>query len=288
MSEATEESNAWAEIANEVYSDSSIEVDNSVTQTQQPVTQETQQDIDPNKEEQVIDDPWSSVPEVLKSEFEGLKSKLSQFENIEYRLKQAESRVGSVVNELSAAKKAAEATKNAPSAKQIEAAQYNSADWDELKADFPEWADATENRLAAQRSEILSQMPDIGTFKSQLQEEYDGKLGDIRNEMLGSVVSLKHKDWQSTVAQEDFTKWFNETGQSDSWNPTDIINTLDNWAEYKKAQKSPDDIIAERKARLEQSQTQKSSAAPTRREKSEEDMTADELRQLIAREIWQT
>ena len=175
-----------------------------------------------------------------------------------------------MLNELHASKEAAKATANAPTKEQIEKAAADSRDWAALKEDFPEWTQATENKLAAERAEILRQMPDVSSIRGESE----------------TIVSVKHPKWIETINSPDFVQWHAQSGKKDSENPIEVISILDEFTEFKKNQKAPRDIADERKKRLEASQTTPGQKiAPA---KSEADMSESEIRASMAKQIWAT
>ena len=220
------------------------------------------------------DDPWENVPGVIKEELEGLRGKLSNFEQIEYRLKQAESRLGGVLNELHAAKEAANQVSDAPSAKQIKDAAGNQESWDALKEDFSEWAEAIEYKIATANADILSKIP-----------KYEAPDNDaLRIEFIGGIVSTKHENWEQIRDEPEFNQWREANNRPDSWNPIHIIKMLDDYQEYKAGLRSPKEILASRKQRLDSAEIVK--GKPIRTIKSEDDMSIEEIRQLEAERIW--
>lgn len=231
-------------------------------------------------------DPWAGVPPALREQFEGMQSKLQGMEKLEFRVKQAESRVGSVQNELHAAREAAKAVANAPSKEQIAEASASQGEWDQLKQDFPEWTKATEGRIAAERAEILKNMPDIQKVRSEIQAEADKRLYETRVELGADIVAMKHPDFRKTQATPDFQQWFSENNRQDSDKPLEIIAIFDDYAAHIASRKSVKEIEAERQQRLEASQTTPGRRVPS--VKSEADMTPSEIRAAIARQTWNT
>jgi hypothetical protein len=231
-------------------------------------------------------DPWAGVPSALREEVEGLRAKVKGLDTIDFRLKQTESRLGSVQNELHAAKEAAKAVANAPSNAQIAEAAASQGEWNELKEQFPEWTKATEGRLAAERAEILKQLPNTQALRDEIKAESNTELEKVKLEMVGHVVALKHPNWREVNDSAEFKQWNAENGNRDSFSPIEVIAILDDFAAYKATRKSPKEIAAERKERLELSQTTEGRRLPPT--KSEADMTEAELRAAVAKQVWGT
>jgi len=273
-----------AAIANEVFGDQPAEQSPEVIQPEvvkdagQPVIDST---ATPEAKEV---DPWAGVPTALREQFEGMQAKLQSLEKFDYRLKQAESRVGSVQNELHAAREAAKAVTNAPSKEQIADASASQADWDQLKEDFPEWTKAIGGRIAAERAEILKSMPDINKARSEIQADYDKKLVVTQARLGGDIVAMKHPEWRKTQTSPDFQQWFVENKKEDSLVPAEIIKLFDDYEAHIANRKSVAEIEAERQKRLEASQSTPGRRLPAA--KSQADMTPSELRAEIARQTW--
>lgn len=225
-------------------------------------------------------DPWAGLPSALRQEFEGMRAKISQTEALEMRVKQAERRLGTVQNELHAAKETAKTVASAPTAEQIAATAQTQKDWDEVKENFPELAKATESRLAAEREETRKLIPDTATVRRQIAEELDG----ARTEMAGNFVALKHPDWVDVRESKDFKEWNEKQGVRDSMNPIEVIAILDDYKQHKAVQKTPKQIEAERQQRLEQSQS--TEGRNIKAPKSEADMSPVELRAHLAKQVW--
>ncbi len=248
--------------------------------------EEVAPEIETSEAEPEVVDPWSGLPDVVKQEIEGLRSKVSVLDQIEYRLKQAESRVGGLTNELHAAKEASKQVSEAPTAKQIAESSGTQEAWDALKDDFPEWAEATNFRLAAQRAEIVELIPDVEKLLEQAGQVSDKAIVDLKEELNETLVEIRHPDWLETINTEAFNKWWSGQGKKDAYNARGTIKILDEYVEYRASLPSAKDTLKERKQRLGNAELNhnKTRVAPA---KSEDDMTTEELRASIAAKYWQ-
>ncbi|MDD5526600.1 MAG: hypothetical protein PHE11_04255 [Candidatus Omnitrophica bacterium] len=221
-------------------------------------------------------DPWAGVAPALREQMEGMSQRLSSLDEITNRLKTAEGRVSALQSEL--AKKATQDVKKtpgaAPSAAQVDAAATD-AEWEELKEDFPEWANALERRIAATNESVRSL---ISKEQARMTEEVERR-----------IVSIKHPGYQKTIQDPDFKTWFQAQPAefqklANSMKADDAITVLDGYAAARG--KGPS-RIQDRKKRLQEAATipKGSQQAPI---KSEADMTEAELRKKIASEIWET
>jgi len=261
------------------------------------------------KESPKQEDPWAGVNPALKVEFEGLKSKAAEFDKVFDRLKQAEKRIGSITNQLSEAQKVStEAAKKkdttpAPTKEEIDAAAQSTELWEQLKEDYPQWAEAIDKRLAAERAAIQKE---LGVTKS-LQEEVKAlkeagfsqeKIQEIQVGFAKQLVEVHYPGWEKTVAGKEFTDWIatqpdEVKAKCGTWNAADAIYVLDlfdgrenNGGEEPGAKpRTASEIAQERRKRLAKSETP--SAGRVRQPaKRPDDMTDAEYRQHIATQIY--
>ena len=223
------------------------------------------------------DDPWAGVAPALREQMEGMSQRLSSLDEITARLKTAEGRVSALQSEL--AKKATQDVRKtpgaAPSAAQVDAASTD-AEWEELKEDFPEWANALERRIAATNESVRSL---ISKEQARMTEEVEKR-----------IVSIKHPGYQKTIQDPDFKTWFQAQPAefqklANSMKADDAITVLDGYAAARG--KGPS-RIQDRKKRLQEAATIPKGSQQQAPIKSEADMTEAELRKKIASEIWET
>lgn len=236
------------------------------------------------EEPKVEKDPWEGVPTALKEEVIGLRTKVAGLDDMSFRLKQTESRLGGVLNDLHAAKEAAKTVSKAPTKEQIDRAASDQGEWDALKEDFPEWTKATDARIAAERAEILRLIPDAQAIREEMKTAQGTELEKLKTEFSETLVSMRHPDWKTVQATEEFKKWHEQVGGKNSFNPLEVAAIFDEFKEYQTKHKSSATIQAERKQRLELSQTTPGHNLPP--VKSQADMSASELRASIAKQVW--
>src|SRR5674476_1457225 len=108
-------------------------------------------------------DAPATVPEPVKPPtVDPVKKLADKFEKLEVRTRNAEGHIGGLnhqqkllqENLQAASNKAATQVTSAPTQAQVTEAATNPAEWDALKADFPEWSTATEKFLDAKLSKI--------------------------------------------------------------------------------------------------------------------------------------
>ena len=236
---------------------------------------------------QVVDeppppDPWEGVNPALKQAFDAMSARVETLQTAETRLKQAESRIGAITNELSAAKKAATEVKDAPSAAQMAAAAESDEKWENLKKDFPEWAEAFDGRFDKKLTAKVNEL------RAELKEELKG--GAKVENLEIRLLNIAKPNWKKTVASPEWKEWIAKQPperaalvQSDV--AEDAISLISDFEEtFKAPQKTASEIAAERKQRMKTAVLpQGGKAAPV---KSQADMNGAELRANIGKEVF--
>lgn len=250
----------------------------------------------------VKEDPWAGVSPTLKKEFEDLKTKANGVDAMADRLKQAESRIGSITNQLHDEKKAADSVKlqnqaSAPTKEQIAAAAKTDEEWDALKEEFPVWGSAVEKKFASERASTLEEIKALKSEIATLKQsgapsgETDQKIEGVKIDLAKQMVSLQHPGWEQVVKTPEFSAWLTAQPvdvkqKCESWNIVDAVSVLTAFDESKSGGKrSAAEITAERKERLNKSQNL-SSGRVRQSAKLPDDMTDDEFRKEAAKEIW--
>lgn len=276
MEESREEQEYREQLAAELWEDGE--------RAEFPAEQEEQQ-AEPEAAPEA--DPWEGVPAALKQTLEALQSKVSAIDTIGNEVKQWSGRVGAIQRELqlqrNAAEQAAKTVSEAPTKQQMAEAAQDDEAWSELKDEFPEWADALEKRTGklekkfSEQIESLRQQQPQAPDLSALRREYDQKL-----------LTIKHPSWQQLVASPEYNEWLNKQPQDvrqkalESTDALECIEVLDQFI----AAKSPvKDVVDKRKERLASSVSAPSGGRPVR-SKSIDDMTPEEYREHVAKQIW--
>lgn len=266
------------EVAEKIWNEEEIDPRPEETPEPEPEPEkEPEKEPEPEPKEDPPD-PWHGTSPALKE----------TLEKIDYRLKQTESRIGSIQNEAHAAKEVE--VKDAPTEKQVEKSSESEEEWEELKESFPEWAKAIEGKQKQLSAELSEKLPE------QIKTHVDAGLDAIRTEFEkrsmdseARMLSRAHKDWKSTITTDGYRNWLSLQPQEvkslvGSPYATDAIDVLDKY-EASKSKKTPTEISEDRKERLKKSETTETThkeKAP----KSEADMTEAELRKKIANEVW--
>lgn len=159
-------------------------------------------------------DPYEGLSPAVRAKLErldALEAQVAQLPDLVNHVKRTEGRVAGVQRELEAAKAAAKTVTTGPTQAQIDAAKVSTEKWNTLKADFPEWANATEEFVAAKLASLPPQGEQFDPARvDQLIEE---RLKAVRAETAAAVevakVEGKYADWQNIVQTAEFKTWFN-------------------------------------------------------------------------------
>lgn len=240
------------------------------------------------EQEEAPADPWADVPEAVKNTLQGINSKLQGLDRMDMRLKQAESRLGSMANEFYNAKKAADKVDDAPTKKEMAAAAENQESWDALKEDFPEWADALEAGIKTKTADMDKTITELRGQIQQLshQPNNEPEIQELKRQIAIMPLATKHPDWEQVKDSAPFQAWLAAQPQNIQH---DALANPDPMAAAKvldlfKKNKPKSDVSKNRKARLEQSQEVRGKAPP--KSAAEADMTEAEYRKRLKKELW--
>lgn len=220
------------------------------------------------------EDPWAGVDPALKKAFEEMSQEVTTLKAAETRLKQAELRIGAITQELHVAKQAI------PSAEQMAEAIESDEKWDDLKKDFPEWAEAFDSRFDRKLNTALS------TLKTKI-DALKGQ-GATTEEIEKRLLSFAKPKWKETIASTEWKEWLaaqpsEVTALTESDAAADAVQVLNAFEEATK-QKTATEIAAERKKRIKTAiLPEGGKAIPL---KSEADMNGAELRATIGKEVY--
>lgn len=242
---------------------------------------------------QIEDQPQEAQPEQVADPLAGLpeavRAKLAQIDQLAqanaqllHHVRTAEGRVAAMQREFQQAKVAQQsvAPQQAPSQGQIASAAKNPEKWEQLKQDFPEWAGAMEEYVAAKLGAVQPSAP--GLTPEQVQQLVEQRAAATKAEMTTAIeearIEGKYEDWKATVATPDFAQWFALQAPevrvlAESPRARDAIRMLDLFHEAKRV--SAKEIKQERGARLAAAATVRPGQTPPPR--SLDDMSPEEL-----------
>lgn len=251
-------------------------------EAQEPQAQEASADGQEPAEEPAPADPLAGLPEEVKAAL----GKISQLEQANAQLlhhvKTAEGRVAAMQREFAQARAAQQsvAPQDAPTQGQMSAAAKNPEKWEQLKQDFPEWAGAMEEYVAAKLGSVKPAAPglDPQAVAAYVQQQVSQTKAEMARTIEEARIEGKYDDWKNTVNSTDFVQWF--TVQSpevqalaNSTSARDAIRMLDLFHDTKK--RSATEIRQERGARLAAAATVRPGQTPP--PKTLDDMSPAEL-----------
>lgn len=239
------------------------------------------------KQPEPEEDPYAGMSPALRARFEALEARAAQAEQIPQlfqHVKTAEGRVAAIQRELDSAKAAAKATGNGPSQAQIQAAAQSTDKWDSLRADFPEWADATEQFVKASLQGVSAKQVE-GLTPAQVEamvgERLTAERAATQRAIEEAKVEGKYGDWKAVINTPQFVDWYSKQaadvkalGASDAGR--DAIRLLDT---YHAAVAAPAAVVQEsRQAKLAAAvNTRPSASAPV----------AKTVDQMSPKELWE-
>ena len=233
------------------------------------------------------------LPEELQNQISAMSNKLNNLDAIANRLKQAESRLGAMQNEFYAAKKEAEQRKvegeKTPSKEEMAAASGSKEAWEDLKEEFPEWAEAFQYRIDKAIAGIKPAeqiTPEIETLKQTVQSLNQQAI--TPQALQKELLSFKYPGWEKVIQSNDYKIWLqsqpDDIKQKALYGQTAqeagvVLNAFHRFKQRTNKKQTAS------QARLQQAMNpQTGGRAP--KLKSEKDMTEEELRAKIAAEVW--
>lgn len=193
-------------------------------------------------------DPWEGVPAIVRQTLESISGKVGAVDALRRDVASNNGRLqrfqDQVLAGAAAATKAAGAA--APTASQMAAAAKSTAKWEQQKADFPEWADALEERLAAERADITAKLPqstqiDVDSIRESVLNEVQSSQDDVINQARRLArLDLKYETWDKDVKSKDFQDWHKSQppevqALAASNDADDAMSMLDKFYQHRKA-----------------------------------------------------
>ena len=251
-----EAQNLWNEEASKLTAgDDSLAVDPIATA---PETPQAELQLEPEQEE----DPYAGLSPTLRAKLAQIDELAQANAQLLHHVKTTEGRVAAMQREAQQARQVA--IQDAPSQTAIASAAKNPEKWDQLKQDFPEWAGAMEEYVAAK----------IGTQQAGLTPEQVSQLvahqvSQTKAEMMANIeearIEGKYEDWKTTVNTPEFAAWFavqsfDVKALAESPQSKDAIKMLDMFSDSRT--RSASDIRQERGARLAAAATTRPGQTP--------------------------
>lgn len=137
---------------------------------------------------------------------------LSRFDKLEQRTRNTEGHIGGlnhnlkqVTETLAASKAAAQHVSDAPTQTQVKEAMANPKEWDALKGDFPEWANATEKLMESKLSQVGNQ-GNVDAVRREV-ESIRGETAAVRKEIAESALDAAFPGWMDDINTPEFGTW---------------------------------------------------------------------------------
>ena len=215
----------------------------------------------------------------LFAKIDSLAEKVGTIESYGERIQQTEHRIGALTNVAANAKTQEDATlkrelEEQKAAKKIEA----DASWEEYQKEFPDMAKAVSGKLNEGLSEIES-------LKSKLESVPAGENLEVR------LTTLLHPDWKTVVKSDDYKAWLGgqpkdiQTKAKFGQTADEAVYVLNKFKS--KGGLTPGQLETSRRNRLESLSTDKrSKTTQSTRQKTEAEMSEEELRESVRREVF--
>lgn len=170
-------------------------VEKSVEQVEATPTEEVKPPVEPD----------------LKAEIASLREKVSVLDKLPEQLRNIHGHIGNLNSQLRTALATAKAVEStggeAPTKEQLESASSSTSRWKQLKEDFPDWADALDERFAALQAAMPKAFDPQG-LKSELDTTVTQRIDQsVATARQLAVVDMKHPDWEETVKTPQFEAW---------------------------------------------------------------------------------
>jgi len=251
-----EAQNLWNEEASKLAAgDDSLAVDPIATA---PETPQAELQLEPEQEE----DPYAGLSPTLRAKLAQIDELAQANAQLLHHVKTTEGRVAAMQREAQQARQVA--VQDAPSQTAIASAAKNPEKWDQLKQDFPEWAGAMEEYVAAK---IGTQQ--AGLTPEQVSQLVQQQVSQSKAEMIANIeearIEGKYEDWKTTVNTPEFVAWFavqsfDVKALAESPQSKDAIKMLDMFSDSRT--RSASDIRQERGARLAAAATTRPGQTP--------------------------
>lgn len=234
------------------------------------------------------EDPLAGLPQAVRDKLAQIDQLAQANAQLLHHVKTAEGRVAAMQREFQQARAAQQsvAPNEAPSQGQMSAAAKNPEKWEQLKLDFPEWAGAMEEYVAAKLGSVQPQQPglDPRAVAMFVQQQVAQTKAEMARTLEEARIEGKYEDWKQTVNTTEFAQWFTVQppevrALADSAAARDAIRMLDMFHQAKS--RSATGIKQERGARLAAAATTRPGQTPP--PKTLEDMSPEELWNYEAR-----
>ena len=273
-----EEANKSAEEKLETSPDDSEE-----TVVAEEPQEEEPKEVEAKAEEEQPADPFDGLPDAVKEKLLKIDDLEKSNQQLIHHVKTAEGRVAAMQRETEIAKRVKDevAKKDSPSQKEITTASKNPEKWDNLKEDFPEWAEAMEEFVSSKLGSSQQQGSTIDPkqIEGYVNNQIRATQSQLTRRIEEATLDGRHPSWRDDVKGSDFNNWLTNQGNevrvlADSQNAKDAIRMMDLF--YESKTRPADTIKQSRSKRLAKAATP-DNRNQTPPPKSLEDMTPEQL-----------
>lgn len=250
---------------------------------QQSAEPETQPKSEPEPQSEQPADPLAALPDVVRAKLAQIDQLAAANAQLVQHVRSAEGRVAAMQREFQQARAAQQSVTQAPTQGQIQQAAKTPEKWEALKNDFPEWAGAMEEYVAAKLGALpIPQPQQPGLSQEQVAAIVQQQVAQTKAEMGRLIeetkIESKYDNWKELVNTPAFSNWYSaQTPEirslADSTSARDSLRMLDLFTASTK--KSAADVKQERGQRLAAAASTRPGATPPA--KTVDDMSAEEL-----------
>lgn len=139
------------------------------------------------------------------------------FDEVSKQLRQIHGHIGNLTAQqkdirtaVEQAKTSTEAAgKAAPTQQEVAAAAASDAQWKQLREDYPDWAEAIDQRLALHKAELSKAAPpiDASEIEKKITADMQARLDKQRAQDICDRIEETHEGWQDLIKTAEFTAW---------------------------------------------------------------------------------
>ena len=264
------------------------------TEPQEEVEASAETELQTEAEEEKPADPFEGLPEVVKQKLLKIDDLEKSNQNLIHHVKTAEGRVAAMQRETEIAKRVKEEVdkKDSPTQKDISTASKNPEKWEQLKEDFPDWAEAMEEFVSSKLSSNKPQGPAIDPkqIEGYVNNQIQATQSQLSRRIEEAQLDGRHPSWRDDVRTNDFGTWLSNQAievrkLGDSQNAKDAIRMMDLFYE---SRKTPANEIKQTRSQRLAKAANPDKRSQTPPPKSLDEMNPEELWNYEARKLEKT
>lgn len=179
----------------------------SNAEKQEVVTPEPEKVAEPQeaKQEEAKPDPMQELRDLIAKQNELIEKQGQRLRNAEGHIGGLNHTQKQLQETLAAAKAASQKVAEAPTQAQVDDAIDSPEEWKALKADFPDWAAATEKYMDARMRKLPA--VDVDGLQKRVAEQIKGETEAVRREIIESSLEAVFPDWKAEINSPEFAEW---------------------------------------------------------------------------------